>query len=168
MNDSIPLVLLSLPVAGVLMLVRPWNKHPNIRKLLIPILAGILVVLTFTFQTQMFLGNIPWWEVAPWKQIIVGFLILLGMAFSLLNTAIINRRLRRLAALKRGKTDEIGLEFDWWDSAQPFLFSVFTFGGVWGAVGNSPLDVASVIFAFQNGFFWQAVVGKRFKEQSTV
>ena len=75
--------------------------------------------------------------------------MLLGMAARTLSLAIEQSR--------RG--DNIRqLNVDLWDFVYPFLVAFITFGAVMAQVGSSALSLTGLIFAFQNGFFWQTLM----------
>ena len=50
-----------------------------------------------------------------------------------------------------------GKPFNWTSLAVAAIVSPMIFGGIYGSLGNLPIDVLSVVLAFQNGFFWNTI-----------
>ena len=46
------------------------------------------------------------------------------------------------------------------DVLLPVLVSPIVFGGIYGMIRETPRNVGTFIFAFQNGFFWKAIFGQ--------
>jgi hypothetical protein len=101
----------------------------------------------FFFQPQNITrgGVVSFLTLIPWREISLYFVMLVGMAAKYLFDAI-------------DKTNKI--EFKKWQLFKPMLISPIVFGVVYGSIGeNTPL-LMNLIFAFQNGFFWQTVLNR--------
>jgi len=98
--------------------------------------------------------NAPWYEDTPWKQIIALSLTILGMAAKYLHDVIVERRHSKSAG-----SSPPPLNIDVWEFILPFLVSFIVFGSFWNAQGDQTIDVMWLVISFQNGFFWQTVIG---------
>ena len=78
-----------------------------------------------------------------------------GMAGKYFFDAIEKRRKRKAEG-----NNVAGIEFDQWDFFQPFIVAFGVFGLFWESYGYEALDVGWLVISFQNGFFWQTVLGK--------
>ena len=47
--------------------------------------------------------------------------------------------------------------FNWTSLALAAIVSPIVFGGIYGSLGSLKLDVPTIVLAFQNGFFWNAI-----------
>jgi hypothetical protein len=47
-----------------------------------------------------------------------------------------------------------------WQLFRPMLVSPIVFGAVYGSIGEDTALLLNLIFAFQNGFFWQTVLNR--------
>lgn len=117
--------------------------------------AGIGLLASSLVVGPVFLGNNPWYDSSPWKELIAFSLMVLGMASRTLSLAIEKRR----AQLAAGKTPG-PMMIDKWEAVYPFLVSFITFGGIQSQVSDQHLGVPMLVFAFQNGFFWQTLIGQ--------
>jgi hypothetical protein len=104
------------------------------------------------------------WDRSPWKELLLFLTMLAGMSARYLWELIETRRARN-AAREAGEPKH-GLDFDWWDFLQPLCISVIVFALV--LQGVQDLGPASLLFSFQNGFFWQTVFRKSAGSPGTV
>ena len=81
----------------------------------------------------------------PWLEISLYFIMLVGMASKYFFDAI-------------GKGNKI--KFQKWQFLRPILVSPMVFGVIYGNAGEDIPIMLFLIFAFQNGFFWQTVLNK--------
>jgi len=89
---------------------------------------------------------------SPWRELLLFGVMVLGMAGKYFWDLIERRRESRRAKGSRSPK----LQFDWLDFLQPLLISGIVFAGV---LREGPHEaVGSVLFSFQNGFFWQTVL----------
>ncbi|HTQ78461.1 MAG TPA: hypothetical protein VMM92_00580 [Thermoanaerobaculia bacterium] len=125
------------------------------------VLVASTIVAVAKGQTQ-FLGNEsePWYNTSPWKELVLLFLTLLGMAARSLDEAIAERHRQIEQLQKDGKRRKPRLRIDPWEFSRPFLVSVATFGGLLSQIGTEHLTIVSLTLAFQTGFFWQTLLRK--------
>lgn len=124
------------------------------------LLSGLFFSFVAVISVRNFLGPDSWYEASPFKELILFFLMGLGMLARVLTLAIEQRK-KRQAKLAKGARNKVGIEIDKWDLVYPFLSSAIVFGAVMEIVGNSELAFPIVLLAFQNGFFWQTIIGKQ-------
>ena len=100
-----------------------------------------------------------WWDLHVVKEVVLFIIMLLGMAVGNFARAIEHRRPRLGAWIKRGrKGDAPKLELDTYEFLYPFLFSFLTFSGIAEVTKDKTLTFSLLTIAFQNGFFWDAIV----------
>jgi hypothetical protein len=96
-----------------------------------------------------------------WKQpaivdSILFIAMVVGMAFRYLWDLIEVRR----AALHPGSSHQpVHLNFDWLDFLQPLLVAGIVFAVVIGTAKD--LSPTTILFSYQNGFFWQSILKAR-------
>jgi hypothetical protein len=93
---------------------------------------------------------------SPWKEIIAFVTMVLGMNAKYL-WDLTDARKQKNAKLKPGETKH-GLGFDAWDFVQPLLVAGIVFGTILETIKQ--LNATTLIFSFQNGFFWQTIFKK--------
>ena len=69
------------------------------------------------------------------------------------------------SVLHRNLLTDASFEMSWSfifhkDIIVPILVSPMVFGGIYGFMKANPNNIESFLFAFQNGFFWKAVLGE--------
>ncbi len=146
------MIYIVLTIIGIVAVwvVRPgWSKKAQIIFILSAIVGSLVLFLCADFfraqdVTQRgissFLTQIPWLDIGCY------FVMLVGMSAKYLFDAI-------------GEGNKI--KFEKWQLFKPMLVSPIVFSAVYGSIGeNSPITL-NLIFAFQNGFFWQTVLNKR-------
>jgi hypothetical protein len=152
-------------VTAAVLLAAVWlvrRKIPLWLKFLVALMAVILVTLAYyAVREAQSLSEGSWFEQSPIREVVFFLIMVAGMAAYAVANAIEARR-SKLAVWQVG--GEVGarpgIDFDLWEFVYPFLFSVFTFGGLLGQIGDDGLSVATVVIAFQTGFFWQTVFDK--------
>jgi hypothetical protein len=142
-------IVLLLVLAALSGRMRMW-----LRICLLLLAAFLLVAAALVFPESLSLGKDDWYEASPYKELILFVLMLLGMTARALSLAIEERK-KTLSTAAGGAP---GLNIDLWDFVYPFLVSFITFGAVMSQIGTSPLGLTTMIFAFQNGFFWQTLI----------
>ncbi|MEW6607596.1 MAG: hypothetical protein AB1414_09095 [bacterium] len=146
------MVYIALTIIGIVAVwvVRPgWSKKAQIAFILASIAGGLVLFLCADFfraQDVSKRGISSFWAQIPWLEISLYLLMLIGMAAKYFFDAI----------GEEGKK----IEFNKWQLFRPMLVSPIVFLVVYGSIGeNTPLLV-NLIFAFQNGFFWQTVLNR--------
>jgi hypothetical protein len=107
------------------------------------------------FLSPATLGGDIWYDRDPWKELITFAVMILGMVCRTLSQAIEQRRVLTVADKS---TQPIGI--DKWDMIYPFLVSFITFGGLLSQIREQTMGLTMLVFAFQNGFFWQTLIGR--------
>ena len=115
----------------------------------LPVLLAATIV-TLSFEPSQFLDGGSWFQHSPQKEVCLFVAMILGMSARTLSVAI--------QAYQRAPVKTRKLKVDLWDFVLPFLVSFITFGAVVAAVGGEELGIRSLVFAFQNGFFWQTLI----------
>ena len=122
---------------------------------------GLVVLLPSFFLSPakiITLGPEDWYEKSPWKEVILFVMMIAGMVARTLSQAIEQYRKK----LKRKGAPQ-GLDIDKWDFVYPFLVSFLTFGAIVAQAGAQALSLTTLVFAFQNGFFWQTLIKRESK-----
>lgn len=117
-------------------------------------LAALFVFFLWVLEVQT-RAELPWYEVSPYKHCLALAFMLAGMAGKYVFDAIEVRRKKKAAQEGNQK-----LELDRWDFFQPFIIAFIVFGSFWQLHGEEALDVNWLVISFQNGFFWQTILGK--------
>jgi hypothetical protein len=123
-------------------------------------LVVVLLIAWFGLTRSTELGDPSPGLASPYREIVLFVIMLAGMAARFLTRAIETRRERIAAARTAGGGAAIGIEFDVWEFVYPMITSVMTFGLLLQQIGDGALSVATVVLAFQNGFFWQTLLGQ--------
>jgi hypothetical protein len=153
-------------VLGVYVSLAVWIlQRQRIGRNLKIILGGaftvVFAILVLFLQQEHFLGDVAWYDRAPYRQGLLLFLMLLGMMTRYLASLIEERREKLVELTKSGQQNpKVNLRFDVWEFSYPLLFSVMTFGGLLSQIKDDTLTVANVVLSFQNGFFWQSLLKK--------
>jgi len=88
------------------------------------------------------------WSQIPWIEVGLFFSMLVGMAAKYFYDAV--------DAMGRRKK----ISFYKWQFFKPMLVSPIVFGTVYANIQQNTSSILLLIFAFQNGFFWQTVLNK--------
>jgi len=152
---SIQFLAVGYAILFVLFSVR-MPKRNLISITLIFISLSILASVLYFLTPHQFLNNEVWYNVSPWKEIILFSLMILGMFARTLSKAIEERRLR----LKKNTADsgDSSLKLDVWEISYPLLFSIPTYGALLSQIGDNSINVASIVLAFETGFMWQTLL----------
>lgn len=121
------------------------------------LLAGIFTTAVAFQSVNEFLSSEIWYDRSPYKELIMFGLMGIGMLARIVSEAVEERRKAR-AKLKPGEAIP-AIHLSGWDLLYPFLSSSICFGALFESVGHKALDFAILLLAFQNGFFWQTIVG---------
>ncbi|MEW6608833.1 MAG: hypothetical protein AB1414_15545 [bacterium] len=148
------MVYIALAIIGIVAVwvVRAqWSKKGQIIFLLTTLIGGLVLFICADFfllqppdvtqrGVSSFLAQIPWLEISLY------LLMLSGMAAKYFFDAI----------GEEGKK----IELSKWQLFRPMLVSPIVFGVVYASIGESTPVIVNLIFAFQNGFFWQTVLNR--------
>ena len=141
-----------------------WFSEKKKLQLLFRSIGLILILLIFgisgySLQDIDYLGEDKWYNLSPYRAIILFFIMAIGMIASVLNKAISEHKKKIVQTKSAGSkyTRQI-FKVDRWDVFQPFLISFLTFSGLLTQVGNQNLNLTTITLAFQTGFFWQTVL----------
>ncbi len=129
-------------------------------RILLAATSMILAVLFFLVAQDSagsFLSADNWFARSPVREIILFLIMGTGMIARMLSIAIEERSARR--AKLDGAQAAPPLRFDGWDMLYPFLSSSICFGALAESVSSMELNIPVFLLAFQNGFFWQTVLG---------
>lgn len=116
-----------------------------------------LAVMTYTVlwaEPPTRQTDIIWIELAPWKHII----LIICMLFGMMSNYFFEFLLVRIRA-KESKRKVQPPKFVWEKFVLPFIMSGLVFGYFWGLYNKEPISLTVVLVSYQNGFFWQAIVG---------
>jgi|HubBroStandDraft_6_1064221.scaffolds.fasta_scaffold705050_2 hypothetical protein len=128
-----------------------WKRRFGVAFLSGAVLCILAVVLVFANEVQVRGDD-------DWKTTGCLFLaMVLGMTSKYLWGLIEIRRVKVEAQRDAAKKPPLG--FDIWDFIQPLLVSGIVFSGV--SIGHPKLEWATVLFSYQNGFFWQTVLARK-------
>lgn len=139
-----------------------WQRAPRwLRALTTGSFAALLVVMFVTRPSE--LGPTPWVQKSPWREIAFFLAMASGTAARYLTKAIEDRR--KVQANSSVRRRKVPLHLDAWEFAYPYFFSVLTFGALLGQIQGKGVDLATIILSFQNGFFWQTLLGSSSKAE---
>lgn len=125
----------------------------------VAVFTGAAVGLVHAVTEPATLGPADWWtalKTTPFRELILFWLVLLGMMARELSLAIEQREKQ---GAKAGANSR--LKIDKWQFVYPMLFTIPTFGGLLAHIQGDTLTVAEGVLAFQTGFFWQTILGRR-------
>jgi hypothetical protein len=146
-------VVIGLVLTGFLSIITRRRLSRTVRIVTIIGMAAAVYGLT-AIEHPLHLGEeIAWYQISPYREIVLFVFMVLGMLARVLSAAIEERR----SQVRQGNAAP-ALRLDIWESAYPLLFSVMTFGALLTQVGESKLTVAVIVLAFQTGFFWQTII----------
>ncbi|WP_171236315.1 hypothetical protein [Ruegeria sp. HKCCA6837] len=121
------------------------------------VLLAILFFAIAIVSADRFLSGDSWFERSPVREMILFALMGLGMIARMISLAIEERSAKR-AKLEAGEATP-DLRIDGWDILYPFLSSSICFGALTETVSSMVMSLPVLLLAFQNGFFWQTVLG---------
>lgn len=87
------------------------------------------------------------WDKIPWFDIILYFTMIMGMAAKYFYDVIGVSRRKKIIIRK-------------WQLIRPFFISPLVFGALYSYLDQTSSEMLLLIFAFQNGFFWQTILCK--------
>ena len=122
------------------------------------LLVGVAVWLEFLTAghgvvTRGTAGGV-WFRRSPASEILLFLAMVIGMSSRYLWDLIELRK--KTAAKDSSSGHKIGLGFDWLDFLQPLLISAFVFEVI--LANSREFTSSTLLFSFQNGFFWQSVL----------
>jgi len=135
-------------------------RLPRIGTALLTAAAVAALFMLVVFSPGTTLGGPDDGISSPWREVLLFVVMLAGMAARFLTRAIENRRERIAAARAAGKPGNIKIEFDMWEFVYPMITSVMTYGLLMQQVPDGKLTLMILVLAFQNGFFWQTLIGQ--------
>jgi hypothetical protein len=147
-------VYLGFAITLILLALSTRPRIPTLLRILLGIFGGTLFVSAY-FLSPATLGSDIWYDRDPWKEVITFAVMILGMVCRTLSQAIEQRRVLTVADKS---SHPIGI--DKWDMIYPFLVSFITFGGLLSQIREQTMGLTMLVFAFQNGFFWQTLIGR--------
>lgn len=121
-----------------------------------------LLVILFIFAFKIF-GITPpvrgegedWYQIAPWKHLILFLVMFLGMITNYLFEFI---QTRIKAKESKGK---IKLpQFIWEKMVLPLVVAGILFSYFWGQHSGEAMGLTVIFISYQNGFFWQTILEK--------
>lgn len=124
----------------------------------------ILLVITYFFlshfrESARAVEDLQWFEIGPWKHVILFVCMLLGMATNFFYDYI-QGRIKAKEAKESGEEMVIMPRFMWEKLVLPFIISVLLFGYFWGEYGQGNMNLPVIFACYQNGFFWQTILMK--------
>ncbi|MBN2090701.1 hypothetical protein JW964_13905 [candidate division KSB1 bacterium] len=148
------MVYLILTITGIvatLLVKKAWSQKTQIIFILLALVLCLVLFFSikFIFQTYDIVekGDSSLFSQIPWLEIALYFIMILGMAgkyfFDLIGTT------------KKNK-----IIINKWQLIKPLFISPLVFGTIYASIESITSIVLLVIFAFQNGFFWQTVLNK--------
>jgi len=126
-------------------------------KIVLLLLLAVLVSIAFLIWAgpPVRSPDQSWYEIAPWRQILLITTTLFGMVSNYLLEYF---QARIKAKESKGKVKMP--KFVWEKIALPFIIAILVFGYFWEQHGKEPMNFAIMLISFQNGFFWQTVLEK--------
>jgi cytochrome c biogenesis factor len=141
---------------------RQWSHWSRLFALTtLAAVIGAFLLMRYSYLT-MGEAEPNWYAQAPYREIALFLLMVLGMCARNLTLAIEARR-AKIEQLQRtaGPFEKPKLDIDGWEFAYPLFASVVTYGAVLSQTHDEVLTVTNVVLSFQMGFFWQTVLEQR-------
>ncbi len=149
------MIYIILSVIGILALlaVQPkWNENTQVIFVVSSIFIGLATCLATWFILEntgvIEKGISSFWSQIPYLEIGLFFSMIVGMAAKYFYDA--------ADAMGRKKK----IVFHKWQFFKPMLVSPIVFGTIYANIQQNTSAILLLIFAFQNGFFWQTVLNK--------
>jgi hypothetical protein len=142
------IVLSVIGVLAVLLVSQSWKQKSQAIFILAALGIGLAVYLAvdrFVLAPRDVVVKGSWTQQIPWWDIGLYFMMVVGMAAKYFFDAI-------------GTGNQI--DFQKWQFIKPVFISPIIFGVIYGKAGEGTALSLLLIFAFQNGFFWQTVLTK--------
>ena len=157
-------MLLNFSILGFIFIVGIWVLERRewrrlIRFSLVAFTSMIFIIAAYILSDRVFLDHKPWYDMSPFRDIILFMIMLFGMVARTLSRAI-EKRNKKVKLLEKENVDftKPKIELDLWDFTYPVLFSFVTFGVLLSQIEQQVMGLMSIILAFQNGFFWKTVL----------
>lgn len=142
-----------LTIVGLLSLIlvkKDWQQKKQITFVCAIIIMGALIYFLidiFILQSRKGITKGDFFAKIPCLEIGLYFIMLMGMASKYLYDAI-------------GERNRKKIKFNKWQFIRPFLVSPMIFIAVYSMIPETTSAFLLLIFAYQNGFFWQTVLYK--------
>ena len=151
------LILSALGIIATLIVSSTWGQKRQLSFILAVIvcgaslLLGIFLILDYTGFIEK--GGTSFWAKVPWREIVLYFSMLGGMAAKYMYDWIENAKARKRSFRK-------------WQLFKPMFVSPIIFGTIYGTIDPKTSMILLLVFAFQNGFFWQTILQKQGKQDA--
>jgi hypothetical protein len=144
------IVLTIVGLLSLLLVKKDWKQKKQITFVCAIIIMGALIYFLidiFILQARNGITKGDFFAKIPWLEIGLYFIMLLGMVSKYLYDAI-------------GEKNRKKIKFNKWQFIKPFLVSPMIFIAVYSMIPETTSAFLLLIFAYQNGFFWQTVLYK--------
>lgn len=145
------IILTIIGIIATLIVKSTWSQKGQIIFIFSVLILGLLLFFGITYLLEetdiiekgdsSFLTQIPWLEIGLY------FSMIAGMAAKYFYDAIGTGRRKKITFRK-------------WRFLKPMFVSPLVFGTVYASMDKIESIVLVLLFAFQNGFFWQTVMNK--------
>jgi len=139
----------------VFIITRKMHWALRILLILLLVILSVFVFTIFGITPPVRGEGEAWYQITPWKHIILFIVMLVGM--------ITNYLFELLQARIKAKESEGKLQppkFIWEKLVLPLIIAGILFGYFWGQHSNEPMGMAVIFISYQNGFFWQTILEK--------
>ena len=146
------IVLTIVGLFALILVKKSWQQRKQFFFVGIIIVAGALIYVlldAFILESngEITKGEENIFSKIPWLDFGLYFIMLLGMASKYLYDAIGGKKRRKI-------------RFNKWQFIKPFLVSPMIFATVYAMIPETTSAVMLLVFAYQNGFFWQTLLYK--------
>lgn len=143
---------IALSIIGVLAVIavrQRWKLKKQLVFILSVLLLGLVAYLCadlFFLESNDVISKGAGSETSiPWLEMALYFIMIVGMVAKYFYDAV-------------GQGSKV--DFQKWQFLKPILVSPIVFAAIYGGAGEDASLMLLLIFAFQNGFFWQTVLTK--------
>lgn len=147
------LILSVIGVLSVLLLKTRWRFSRQLVFVVGLLLSGIVVYIAQDFARRPEViekGALEVLAAIPWREVSLYLVMIAGMASKYIYDMI-----------DAGN----GVSLQKWQFIKPICVSPIVFASVYTVVGKESSTVLLLLFAFQNGFFWQSILYKNNEER---
>ena len=145
------IILTVIGLIATLLIKSDWSEKTQIIFVLSTLLLGLILYFGISLVLEnigiiekgdsSFLAHIPWIEIGLY------FSMIAGMASKYFYDAIGTGRKKKIVIRK-------------WQLFKPIFISPLVFGTIYASIERIASVALLLVFAFQNGFFWQTVLNK--------
>lgn len=143
------IILFLIGIVATILMKSTWSKRKQIFFIFSSLIFGLLLFYGIGYILEYFgaikKSGFSFFARIPWLDIILFFCMIAGMAAKYFYDTI-------------GSGNK--LVFKKWQLFKPMLISPIVFGTIYRSTDTSTSVILLLIFAFQNGFFWQTVLNK--------